>query len=148
MICYLDTSALVKLYVREDGSERIRALVEGSEVVATCKIAIAEARAALARAFRSQAINGEGYREAVTSLKADWDKYLRLEVTDGLILLAGDLAEMFSLRGFDAIHLAAIQTLCQGAGEPVAVGCWDAQLWDALKNYRVTVVPEVRPGAH
>lgn len=45
MILYLDTSALVKLYVRERGSVSVRALVEQADVVASSVIAYAEARA-------------------------------------------------------------------------------------------------------
>ncbi len=42
MICYLDTSALVKLYVQEEGSDQVSSLVDCSIVIATCKIAFAE----------------------------------------------------------------------------------------------------------
>lgn len=49
MICYLDTSTLVKVYVREQGSEAVRNLVDAASVVATSKVAYPEARAALAR---------------------------------------------------------------------------------------------------
>ncbi len=52
MICYLDTSALVKLYVQEEGSDQVSSLVDCSIVIATCKIAFAEARAAFARSYR------------------------------------------------------------------------------------------------
>ena len=53
MILYLDTSALVKLYVREHGSAAVRALVERADVVATSVVAYAEARAAFARLVAS-----------------------------------------------------------------------------------------------
>ncbi len=51
MILYLDTSALVKLYVSEEGSEIVRGAVESAGRVATSRIAYAEARAALAPAY-------------------------------------------------------------------------------------------------
>lgn len=40
MICYLDTSALVKLYVQEQGSEMVHKLVDEASVVATSGIAV------------------------------------------------------------------------------------------------------------
>ena len=49
MIGYVDTSSLVKLYVEEEGSRRVRDFVERSELVATSVVAYPEARAALAR---------------------------------------------------------------------------------------------------
>lgn len=52
MICYLDTGAPVKLYIQEDGSELVREKVSDASLVATSKIAYAEARAAFARCLR------------------------------------------------------------------------------------------------
>ena len=49
LILYLDTSALVKLYVRERGSARVRAQVGKADAIATSVVAYAEARAAFAR---------------------------------------------------------------------------------------------------
>lgn len=62
MICYLDTSALVKLYVHEQGSETVRKLVDAASVVATSKVAYPEARAALARGFREGLLAEKDYR--------------------------------------------------------------------------------------
>ncbi|BCV22299.1 hypothetical protein hamaS1_23680 [Moorella sp. Hama-1] len=45
MISYLDTSALVKLYIYEEGTPQAKELVANSLIIATCKIAYAEARA-------------------------------------------------------------------------------------------------------
>jgi len=55
MILYLDTSALVKVYVEEEGSPLVQGLIAGASLVATSRIAYAEARAALARASREGA---------------------------------------------------------------------------------------------
>lgn len=75
--------------------------------MATCKIAFAEARAAFARGYREGIIIHNDYRMIVNSFLNDWNRYLVLEISDPLVLLAGDLAEEQRLRGFDAIHLAA-----------------------------------------
>ena len=39
MILYLDTSSLVKLYVKEDGSDEVKALFNGARVVTTSQVA-------------------------------------------------------------------------------------------------------------
>jgi len=145
MICYLDTSALVKLYVREEGSETVRELVDAAAVVATAKVAYAEARAALARGFREGLLEERDYRLVVAALQDDWARYLALELSDPLIWLAGELAEKHRLRGFDAVHLAAAVTLQARVKGRVAVACWDARLWDALRASDFNVVPKVRP---
>ena len=111
MILYLDTSALVKLYVRERGSARVRTLVAQAAVVATSVVAYAEARAAFARLLRERPSRGKRHRERVAQLDRDWERYARIELTAALVHDAGECAEQFSLRGFDAIHVASARWL-------------------------------------
>ncbi|MGQ9498680.1 MAG: type II toxin-antitoxin system VapC family toxin [Desulfotomaculales bacterium] len=145
MICYLDTSALVKLYVHEQGSETVRKLVDAASVVATSKVAYPEARAALARGFREGLLAEKDYRLVVAALQHDWPRYLALEVSDSLAWLAGELAEKHRLRGFDAIHLAAAVTLKTQVKSRVVAACWDVRLWEALCAVELEVVPENKP---
>jgi predicted nucleic acid-binding protein len=49
LILYLDTSALVKLYVEEAGTGEVATRVDEATIVATCRVAYAQARAAFAR---------------------------------------------------------------------------------------------------
>ena len=145
MICYLDTSGLVKLYVHEQGSETVCKLVEAASVVATSKVAYPEARAALARGLREDLLAKKDYRLVVAALQHDWTRYLALEVSDSLVWLAGELAEKHRLRGFDAIHLAAALTLKTQVKSRVVVACWDVRLWEALSAVELEVVPENKP---
>ena len=46
MILYCDTSALVKLYITEEGSAQLLEQVAAAEAVAVCRIAWAAAHAA------------------------------------------------------------------------------------------------------
>lgn len=78
MVIYLDTSALLKLYVEEEGRELALAAVEESERVATSTVAYAEARAALARRLREGDFTGEEHREVISDLNEDWRTYDRL----------------------------------------------------------------------
>lgn len=52
MILYCDTSALVKLYIEEAGSDEVREQSPSHTVIATSRIAWAEFHAALARRGR------------------------------------------------------------------------------------------------
>jgi uncharacterized protein len=107
MILYLDTSSLVKLYVAEIGSDKIQRISEQASVISTSKIAYAEARAAFARKQKEGGFPRKGLRKIVEELNRDWESYFAIEITDGLVRLAGDLAEKYLLRGFDSIHLAS-----------------------------------------
>ncbi len=146
MILYLDTSALVKLYVNEDGSYDVRKYVQLASVVATSKIAFVEARSAFARAKREKMLSSESYSRIVERLDYDWERYMIVEISDGLIKVAGELTEKFCLRGFDAIHHASAHFLHQQTGHTVLAACWDARLWQALKKSGLKVIPEKIPG--
>lgn len=116
MILYLDTSSLVKLYVEESGSDDVRALVDSASVVATSIVAYPETHAALARLRREGALAVARFATAKGAFESDWPSYLTLDVTAALAREAGQLAERYSLRGFDAVHLAAFAEVTRGAG--------------------------------
>lgn len=111
MILYLDTSALVKLYLAEGGSEAAHEAVEDAEGVATSTVAYAETRAAFARRERIGDLDNEGLRQATTALDRDWRSFVRLAVSNLVAYRAGEMAERYALRGFDAIHLASASRL-------------------------------------
>jgi predicted nucleic acid-binding protein len=118
LILYLETSNLVKLYVREKDSEAVRGSVEASEAVATSVLAYAEARAAFARKLREQGITKDAHGAVKRALDADWPSFFVPNVTAGTARLAGDLAEKHALRGFDALHLAsAVELRAAGVGD-------------------------------
>ncbi len=52
MILFCDTSALIKLYVQEEGSELMLEVAKEAAVVAACRIAWVEAMFAFARRSR------------------------------------------------------------------------------------------------
>jgi predicted nucleic acid-binding protein len=134
MILYLDTSALVKLYVEEDGSSQISALVTSAEIVATSIVAYAEARAAFARRYREKAFSRSSYGRLKSVFNKDWKDYLILNITGDLIQLAGDLAEKHVLRGFDAIHLASALALRGNLSSPIVFSCFDDHLQKAYNQ--------------
>jgi predicted nucleic acid-binding protein len=103
---YLDTSALVKLYIAEDDRESTLMAVQASDVVIISVVGYAEARAALARRHREGRINEEEHRLAVVDLTQDWQTFLQFDVSGSIAIHAGELADRHALRGFDAIHLA------------------------------------------
>jgi len=107
VILYLDTSALVKLYVAEAASDLVRREVRACNQAATSRVAYPEARAALARRQRERALSGPGLRRAATALDRDLDAMVIVELRPALARMAGELAEHHGLRGFDAIHLAS-----------------------------------------
>jgi uncharacterized protein len=134
VILYLDTSALVKIYVEETRSADVRESAKGSEGLATSRIAYAEARAAFARKRREQDLSRVSYRSVVNDLDQDWNDYFIVDVSESVVRAAGILAENHALRGADAIHLASAVTLSKKAGESVMFLCFDGRLATAAEK--------------
>lgn len=147
MICYFDTSALVKLYVEEAGSELVKVYVRKGLFVATSRVAYAEARAAFARAWREGILEDQEYIEVVSNFKEEWPAFFALDVSDSVLQRVDVLIDKYRLRGFDALHLASTVVLSRrNEGEEILVGCWDARLWDCYQQEGFSLLPEERPG--
>lgn len=129
MILYLDTSSLAKLYIDEEGTPRVQALVADAQVVATSDVAYPEMRAALARRRQDGSLSLADFRAAKRDLDADWSRYLAVAATPDLCREAGNLAEEYRLRGFDSLHLASfVEVLRTADGADVQFSSFDAAL--------------------
>lgn len=111
MIAYFDTSSLVPLVVQEPSTTLCRRLWNESSRVMSCRLWYPEARAALARAERMQRLTSQQRDHAVAELETIAEELDVVELTAGLARRAGDVAQDFGLRGFDAVHVAAAQLL-------------------------------------
>ena len=108
MITYVDTSVLLKLLVDDElGGDDAERLWLDSDYVVCAEIGYAEARAALAAVHRNARLSARSYSTAKAELEGLWTQVDGVAVTTALIRSAGDLAESESLRGYDAVHLAA-----------------------------------------
>jgi len=138
MILYCDTSALVKLYLVEPRSAEVKRLADEAEVVAVCRIAWAEAHAALSRRAREVPDDATGVSAAKRALGADWRRYLVMEVTQPLVERAGRYADTFALRGYDSVQLAAAHEAALLAETPVTFAGFDERLNKAAQVLGMT----------
>lgn len=141
MILYLDTSAWVKLYVHELGSKELRAYTAKAETLAASVVAYPEERATFAR-IKAQGISTEAkHRQRLAQLNLDWENLLRIELVPAVVRTAGDLAEVYGLRGFDAIHLASALWLKEKTSMPLNFAVFDQRLRAAAERAGLAVVP-------
>ena len=114
-IYYIDSSALVKLYVAEKGTAWLRALISVPDAQSyIARITGAEVIAALVRRLPA-----EQARKATAAFHADFEKgYLVISMTDALIDLSMGMAQKHRLRGYDAVQLAAAKEVASIAKHP------------------------------
>jgi uncharacterized protein len=122
MILYLDTSALVKLFLVEEGRELTIDAVGASSEVCTSAIAYAEVRATFARKLREGTLTVDGHTRAVGALDASWRVTTRMAVSIPLAMTAGAIAQSYGLRGYDAVHLASALDFRRRFGEMMFLG--------------------------
>jgi len=143
LILYLDTSALVKLYVDEDGTLQARRGVGDAEVVSTSEIAYVELRAALARRYREGALKPAEHRRALRALHRDWPQFFLIAVGSALVREAGALAEYYRLRAYDAVHLASSLAVQAQTEEVVTFASWDRALAEVAVKAGLQPLPIV-----
>ena len=107
MITYFDTSLFVKLFIDEIGSEQAEEIWNVSSTLGSSMVLYVESRAALAAAKRRGRINDSNLVKAKSILEGLHSQLYVVEVTSKLVKMAAELAEEFSLRGYDSIHLAS-----------------------------------------
>jgi uncharacterized protein len=138
---YLDTSALVKLYVDEPMSQELMAAVDEVEAIATSLLAYVEIRAAFARARREARLTAQGYRHILDAFLEDWTHFVVVKVTDQIVEEAGALAGHRALRGYDAVHLASALRLQERVSSTVTFLAFDRELTVAAKREALRIHP-------
>jgi len=130
---YLDTSALVKRYVEEDGSALVRDVMDKTDVWFMCRIGFVETARALGLTL--------GNRGTAT-FRREWTMFEVIEVDRRLAEYAADLALSTELRSFDAIHLAAALLV---STDDITFATWDRRLHRAAQAHRLRTLPEALP---
>jgi uncharacterized protein len=125
---YLDTSALVKLYLDEPEREAVVAALSRESVVATHEIAYIEAHAAFSRAERESRLDAAGLDRLRADFEVDWPNYLVLRISQALLTRAVKLVDSFALRAYDALHLAAAESIGEQSDAPLQFACFDRRL--------------------
>ncbi|NET38173.1 MAG: type II toxin-antitoxin system VapC family toxin [Cyanothece sp. SIO1E1] len=115
---FLDSSALVKRYVKETGSAWVLNLFrpESNNDIFVSAITGVEIIAAITRRSHGGSISSEDSKTTCNQFKNDLQtEYKIIEITGNIVNSAMALAEAHGLRGYDAVQLAAgraINILC------------------------------------
>ncbi|PYN79655.1 MAG: hypothetical protein DMD96_17135 [Candidatus Rokuibacteriota bacterium] len=138
---YCDTSALLKLYLPEPGSDAFNRMVEGRDDLLVSDLAVTEVVSALARRLRQDAITRETARRVQHAIagRLDGGAYGRIELTRDVHRRAEHFLlslTKIQLRAADALHLA-LATSARAA----SVASFDVRLGAAARAIGLAVHP-------
>jgi predicted nucleic acid-binding protein len=135
---YFDASALVKLFLDEDGSDLAIRLWSEADELAVSTLARVEVRAALAAAARDGRLETPDYHDARRRFERYWNEVAGVAPGPVLLEQACKLAEQASLRALDAVHLAS--ALAVGPALTIFTS-WDERLRAAAAAEGLGIAP-------
>ena len=144
---YLDTSALVKLYVEEDGTDSVFALARDPDSqVVILDVGLVEARSAVRRRQREGDIGQSDADRVLDALERDASSTFLLQPsTSAVVEEACRLVDAYPLRAYDALQLGGCIVFSQGTPGAVVFVCADNRLCDAARGEGIAVLNPVTP---
>lgn len=133
MIHFLDSSALVKRYIEEEGSPALALLFRGRKVLAVSRLAEVEVTLALARRARRGDLKETDARTHAEHLLADLEALRVVELRQRTFERARDLGWAHGLRAYDALQLASATRLKTDTGMSLTFWSADEGLNDAAR---------------
>ncbi|HEY6904652.1 MAG TPA: type II toxin-antitoxin system VapC family toxin [Candidatus Acidoferrales bacterium] len=135
---YLETSALVKLYVREPGTDRMIHLASAATENRFAVLALShiEFRSAIRRRERAGDIDPRVAGMILDQFQQHLEaRFLRQVVNDAVLDGAAEMIDRYALRAFDAIQLAGCLALKAAVGtESPTFVCSDQRLLEAAQS--------------
>ncbi len=152
-IYYLDTSALMKRYWTEDGSDVVAELFEGledSDALGTSQLTVLEMNSALARFLESRQTTREEYQRMLDQFARDIDDYdfTVTPVHNELVIEAVSVVREYSLRALDALHFTSAIVVSELPGnQDLYMVSADRRIIEACGKYGMPVLDPIADDA-
>ena len=130
---YLDSSALVKRYIEEDGSDKVNALLEERSVAAASRLAYPEILAAITRRHKAKEIETGAFERIKEAFKFDWASFVVVEFHIDVFQLIDEIIIKYALKGADSVHLSSALWLKKAMKQDVVFVASDLELIKAAK---------------
>jgi len=103
---YFDTSAYIKLFIKEAGSDKARKKARECRVLSSAIIAV-ESYSALARRRREGELPEDAFQKALKEIKEGIKSVEIIAVTDEVLKRAQDITLRSPARTMDALHISS-----------------------------------------
>jgi len=132
---FLDTSALAKRYVAEQGSDQVLAVCQQADSLVVSVICLPELVSTLCRLVREEKLASAAYRTLKGSMMADLADVDICEITQEVLASVVSLLELHPLRAMDGLHVA-----CALACAPDAFVSADHRQLSAARKAGLSVI--------
>lgn len=117
MTYYVDTSSLVKIYPKEDASEKVLDIYKSGDVIRISELTKIEFVSTIHRKYREHEISIEALNALIVKFQDDINKRYELLSFSSLVVdeawsLIRHFAEEHSLRTLDSLQFAFFRTYC------------------------------------
>jgi predicted nucleic acid-binding protein len=106
-IFYLDSSAWVKYYVSESGSQWIERFWSLRPPCACSDLGLVEILATLARRQKEKPVVGGAYEQIIHEVRLQFLAFQAVPLSAEVLATASEMARKRALRGADCVHLAS-----------------------------------------
>ncbi|MDR4509817.1 MAG: type II toxin-antitoxin system VapC family toxin [Candidatus Brocadiaceae bacterium] len=103
---YIDTSAYLKIFLKERGSDKVRKLVKENNLLASA-ILISECFSAFSRRRQGKEIDVKIFERLVNRVKKDVPYIEIVRLTDDVLRRTEEILLQSSVRTLDAVHIAS-----------------------------------------
>ena len=145
---YLDTSALIKRYIEEEGTERVLDLTADSTGVQIIILDITplEARSALRRRQREGDISDSDVYGILDQIEADVSSSFLVQPSTSAVIEEGTrLIDRHALRAYDALQMAGCLVTREQVPGPLTFVCADVRLCAAATQEGLVVLDPTSP---
>lgn len=152
-VYYLETSALLKRYKSESGSEIVRSLFEekqASETFVTSHLSILEVSSVAARLLKGRVIRQGDYRRMLGTFIQDLTTYemVVMPVHNTLVSESIELVQRHPLRAADALQFGSALRVSQQVGDELfCVVSADKEIGEACLGYLMSLIDPEAPSA-
>ena len=137
---YFDSSALIKRYLREAGTEAVNSIIGIEKIISSSKLTYPETLSAFMRKLRTGEIEKKPFQTAVEQFENDWKYLLVVEFHDELLPIIKGLMVEYPLKGADSVHLSSAIWLERTAREKVTFVASDDNLLKAARAERLKTI--------
>ena len=111
MLVFFDTSAFVKRYINESGTDKVLEWSDKATEIGLSGIVLPEIISAFCRLRREERISGVQYQQLKSSLMADIEDAALCDLAPAVLAQSISSLESNVLRGMDAIHVGSAVVL-------------------------------------